>query len=67
MWHCCRSGFESAISEFLSENYPTRVVRLGINDKFGQSGTAADLLCEYGLTVKHLISKIKESMDYDRV
>ncbi len=60
--HSIIGGLGSAISEFLSENYPTKIVRLGINDKFGQSGTAADLFCEYGFTVKHLISTIKESL-----
>lgn len=63
--HSVIGGLGSAISEFLSENLPKRVVRLGINDTFGQSGTSADLFCEYGFTVNNIISNIKKSLKND--
>ncbi|OSS42364.1 Transketolase, C-terminal section [Desulfurella amilsii] len=63
--HSIIGGLGSAISEFLSENLPKKVIRLGINDKFGQSGTSTDLFCEYGFSVKHIISTIKKSLKND--
>lgn len=63
--HSTLGGLGSAISEFLSENLPKKVVRLGISDKFGQSGTSLDLFCEYGFTVNNIISIIKKSLKND--
>ena len=57
--HQVAGGLGSAISEFLSEHHPVRVVRVGIEDRFGQSGKMQDLYEEYGLTAKHLVEKIK--------
>jgi transketolase len=48
--HSITGGLGSAVAEFLSETYPTKVVRIGIKNRFGQSGEPADLLKEYGLT-----------------
>lgn len=60
--HSVIGGLGSAVSEFLSEVYPTKVKKLGIYDKFGQSGKAAELLEKYELTYKKLISLIKEEL-----
>ena len=57
--HSVIGGLGSAVSEFLSEVYPTKVKKLGIYDKFGQSGKAAELLEKYELTYKKLVSLIK--------
>ena len=46
--HSIMGGLGSAVCEALSENYPARVLRLGMNDTFGQSGTPKDLLKYYG-------------------
>ncbi len=48
--HSVIGGLASAIDEVVSENFPTRVLRIGIKNKFGQSGEPVDLLKEYGLT-----------------
>lgn len=48
--HSVIGGLASSIDEVVAENYPTRVLRVGIKNKFGQSGEPADLLKEYGLT-----------------
>ena len=48
--HSVIGGLGSAISEFLSEVYPTKVKKLGVYDKFGQSGKGAELLEKYELT-----------------
>lgn len=47
--HQAAGGMGSAISEFLSANRPTRIVRLGVQDKFGQSGTKDELIAHYGM------------------
>lgn len=52
-------GLGGAIAEFLSEHAPTRVVRVGVEDRFGQSGKPSELYEEYGLTAKHIAEKIR--------
>ena len=56
--HSVCGGIGSAISEALSEAYPTRVVKMGINDTFGQSGTPKDLLKHYELDADSLVNRI---------
>ena len=58
--HSVIGGLGGAISELLSENYPTKVLKLGINDEFGQSGKAQELLEKYGLTSEKIV-EIAES------
>lgn len=60
--HSVIGGLGSAVSEFLSEVHPTKVKKLGIYDKFGQSGKANELLEKYELTAAKLVSMIKENM-----
>ena len=60
--HSVIGGLGSAVSEFLSEVYPTKVKKLGIYDKFGQSGKAAELLEKYELTAAKLVAMVKENM-----
>jgi len=48
--HSVIGGLASGVDEVVAENHPTKVVRLGIRNRFGQSGESADLLKEYKLT-----------------
>ncbi len=48
--HTIIGGLASSIDEVVSESCPTRVIRLGIKNRFGQSGDPGDLLKEYKLT-----------------
>ena len=48
--HTIIGGLASSIDEVVAENYPTRVMRLGVRNRFGQSGDPAELLKEYNLT-----------------
>lgn len=48
-------GLGGAIAELLGEHLPVPVIRMGIKDVFGQSGTPAELLEHYGLTAKHVV------------
>lgn len=52
--HNVIGGFGGAVSELCSEKLPTRVVKIGVNDEFGKSGPAADLLKIYGLSAEHI-------------
>ncbi|MBQ3641350.1 transketolase family protein [bacterium] len=56
--HSVIGGLGSAVCEVLSENYPVKVNRIGINDEFGQSGKAEELMDFYGLTAEKLTDKI---------
>ena len=56
--HSIIGGLGSAVCEGLSEEYPTKVTRIGTNDEFGQSGTAKELMAYYGLNSEQLTKKI---------
>ena len=60
--HSVIGGLGGAVAEFLAENCPTPVVRHGVNDEFGRSGTAAAVLEHYGLTAEVLCEKIREAL-----
>jgi transketolase len=60
--HSIIGGLGSAVSEFLSENNPTKVLRIGIRDHFGCSGPPDDLLYLYGLTGKNIARSIREAL-----
>lgn len=47
-------GLGSAVAECISENYPVPLTRMGVRDRFGESGTPAELLAHFGLTAKHI-------------
>ena len=53
-------GFGSAISELLSEKLPMPVLRLGMQDRFGESGLPEDLLKAYGLTGEQIAEQVKD-------
>jgi len=53
--HSVIGGLGSAVSEVLSQEYPVKQAMVGIQDSFGESGTPAELLEKYGLTVEHIV------------
>lgn len=57
--HSIIGGLGSAISEVLIEEYPTKLIKIGINDTFGESGTVDDLMQKHGLNSESLYKKIK--------
>ena len=57
--HQVIGGLGSAISEFLSENRPVRVVKIGMNDEFGESGKADELMRHFKLDAEGIYSKLK--------
>jgi len=60
--HQITNGLGSAVCELLSEELPTPVVRVGIDDRFGQSGNADALLSHYGLDVDGLTVAVKQAI-----
>ena len=61
--HSVIGGLGSAVCEVLSESHPTIVHRIGVNDKFGQTGKAEELLDCYGLSANKLKEAIKHYID----
>ncbi|MDQ5885633.1 MAG: transketolase [Patescibacteria group bacterium] len=51
-------GLGGAIAEFLSEEEPTRLHRMGMKDRFGESGKPDELLEHFGLTSKHIALQV---------
>ena len=58
--HSVIGGLGSAISEVLTEEYPCKLVRMGIKDTFGKSGNAVELLKYFGLTSDAIIEQVKK-------
>ena len=58
--HSVIGGLGSAVCECLSEHAPTPVMRIGIQDVFGESGAAVPLLHKYGLDAEGIYNKVKE-------
>ncbi len=61
--HSVIGGLGSAVCDTLSENAPTKVLKIGINDVFGESGPAAELIKKYGLDADGIYAKIKDFME----
>lgn len=61
--HSVIGGLGSAVSEVLSENYPTKVIRIGVNDVYGHSGPAVDLLKEFGLSSENIVKTAVEAVN----
>lgn len=57
--HNIYGGLGSAVAEVLCEYHPTPMLRIGIEDKYGRSGTVPALLEAYGLTAENIVSKAR--------
>lgn len=57
--HNIIGGLGSAVSEAVCEEYPVPVVKLGVEDTFGKSGPAVELLHLFGLDAEHIVQKAK--------
>ncbi|MBO7690896.1 MAG: transketolase family protein, partial [Clostridia bacterium] len=60
--HNIIGGLGSAVCETLSENCPTPVVRVGVNDEFGRSGPAVELLHLFGLDAAHIAESARKAI-----
>ena len=57
--HSVIGGLGSAVCDVLSENCPTPVLKIGVNDVFGESGPAKELIVKYGLDADSIYEKVK--------
>ena len=58
--HSVIGGLGEAVCSLLSEKLPTPVRRIGVNDEFGHSGPAVELLKQFGLTSDHIVQVAKD-------
>ena len=58
--HSIIGGLGEAVCSLLAEKCPTIVKRIGVNDEFGHSGPAKDLLKQFGLCSDHIVEVAKE-------
>ena len=58
--HSIIGGLGEAVASCLAEKCPTLVRRIGVNDEFGHSGPAKDLLKQFGLCADHMVEVAKE-------
>ena len=63
--HQVAGGLGGAVSEFLAEHHPIRVFRIGMNDRFGESGQASALMHKYGLDAAGIVNHVLEEMAKD--
>ena len=61
--HSVVGGLGQIVAGVTSETVPTKVVKLGINDAFGESGTPAQLLEKHGLTKENIVKMIKDNLN----
>lgn len=58
--HQTTGGLGGAVAEFLAENHPIRVIRIGMDDTFGESGQAQALMHKYGLDSAGIVHRVLE-------
>ena len=58
--HSVIGGLASAVAEVVVQNRPVPMEFIGIKDRFGQSGTPAQLLEEYGLNPEHIVAAVEK-------
>ncbi len=58
--HNVIGGLGDAVAGVLCEEYPVPLVKIGVNDVFGHSGPAADLLDQYGLNASHIAQTVRD-------
>lgn len=58
--HSIYGGLGSAVAEVISEHCPVPMVRLGVRDRFGESGRPAELMSALGLTAPHIVQAVDQ-------
>ncbi len=58
--HQVAGGFGSAVAESVVQSYPVPMRFIGIQDRFGESGTPEQLFEEFGLTAKHIVAAVED-------
>lgn len=63
--HQVAGGLGSAVAEYLSEHHPIRVIRIGMNDRFGESGKASALFHKFNLDAAGIVNRIIQEEAHD--
>ena len=58
--HSIIGGLGSAVCDVVAEKAPAKVMKIGVNDTFGESGPAAELIRKYGLDADSIYEKVKK-------
>lgn len=61
--HQITGGLGGAVAELLSEEFPVPIKRIGVRDRFGESGTPDELMNHFGLTAKHIALAAHDIME----
>ena len=60
--HSVIGGLGSAVAEAVTECYPVHVIKIGVNDVYGHSGPAAELLKEFGLCADNIAEQVRKAL-----
>ena len=60
--HSVIGGLGSAVAEVVTEEHPVPVYKIGVNDVFGHSGPAVELLKEFGLSAEAIADKVRKAL-----
>ena len=60
--HSIIGGLGSAVAETVTECCPVPVIKIGVNDEFGHSGPAVELLKEFGLSAENIVKTVKAAL-----
>ena len=60
--HSIIGGLGSAVADCVTECCPVPVIKIGVNDEFGHSGPAVDLLKEFGLSAENIVATVKKAL-----
>ena len=61
--HSVIGGLGSAVADAVTECCPVPVIKIGVNDEFGYSGPAVDLLKKFGLSAENIVNTVKKTLD----
>jgi transketolase len=61
--HQKAGGLGGVVAEYLSEVYPVKIIRIGVDDQFGQSGEPEELLTHYGMDVESIVEAGKRGLN----
>ena len=60
--HQIAGGLGSAVAEYVSQTNPRKIIRIGVQDEFGQSGEPEELIAEYGMDTHSIIKKVRDAI-----
>jgi len=65
--HTIINGLGSAVAEVIAENVPAHLIRLGLQDVYGESGFPEELLDAYGMRIEDIVSAAKMAVAHKKL